>query len=47
MGKLAILVTIISLLATACTWRDCTKTTAYAIDTEQVMKNKFRAVKKI
>jgi len=37
MGKLAILVTIISLLATSCTWRDCARTTAYAVGSTAVL----------
>ena len=36
MGKLAVLVTIIT-LATACTWRDCARTTAYAVGCTAVL----------
>lgn len=37
MGKLAVLVTIISILATSCTWRDCARTTAYAVGSTLVL----------
>jgi len=37
MGKLAILMTIISILATSCTWRDCAKNTAYAVGSTAVL----------
>lgn len=37
MGKFAVLVTIISILATSCTWRDCAKNTAYAIGSTAVL----------
>lgn len=37
MGKLAILVTMISILATSCTWRDCAKNTAYAVGSTAVL----------
>jgi hypothetical protein len=37
MGKLVALVTIISFLATACTWRDCARTTAYAVGSTAVL----------
>jgi len=37
MGKLAVLVTIISILATSCTWRDCAKNTAYAVGSTAVL----------
>jgi len=37
MTRLAIAVTIISILATACTWRECARDTAYAVGSTAVL----------